>query len=73
MAIELYTKGVIRTTTGPFVDSRQKEIDSLLDQGVFKIICMDDLLLKEHLFGSRFVNKIKCKNNILYKKSCLVV
>jgi hypothetical protein len=57
----------------PFVDSRKKEIDGLLNQNVFKIVDIRDIPKGERLFGSRFVDNIKQQNGIPYEKSRLVV
>jgi hypothetical protein len=43
----------------PFAASRQKEITSLLEKGVFKVIKQDDIPQGVRLFNSRFVNKVK--------------
>jgi hypothetical protein len=57
----------------PFAASRQKEIDGLLNQGVFQIVSIDVLPPNKRLFRSRFVDNIKYKDGVPYKKSRLIV
>jgi len=73
LALKLRKEGVIRSLNMPFVDSRKKEIDGLLNQNVFKIVDIRDIPKGERLFGSRFVDNIKQQNGIPYEKSRLVV
>ena len=73
LALKLRKEGVIRSLNMPFVNSRKKEIDGLLNQNVFKIVDIRDIPKGECLFGSRFVDNIKQQNGIPYEKSRLVV
>jgi hypothetical protein len=64
----------ISTLYDQFKDLRQKEVNRLITQGVFKLIHKDDLLDSVRLFTSRFVNKVKNKGtDKAYKKSRLVI
>jgi hypothetical protein len=72
-ALRLRKEGVIRLQTLPFVEARQKEINGLLSQNVFKIVDINDVPREERLFKSRFVDEIKRRDSVLYKKSRLVV
>ncbi|EED17230.1 hypothetical protein TSTA_022840 [Talaromyces stipitatus ATCC 10500] len=50
------------------------EIDGLIANGTFKIMHCDNLDLRDvRIFNSRLVNKIKGKNEKLYKKSRLII
>lgn len=73
LALKLRKEGVIRSSTGLFVDARKKEIDGLISQDVFKIVDIKDIPKGERLFGPRFVDEIKRQNGVLYEKSRLVV
>jgi hypothetical protein len=58
----------------PFTDSRRKEINRLLEKGVFTTITEKDVPQGIHIFNSRFVNKIKHPGtNKAFEKSRLVV
>jgi hypothetical protein len=62
-------------TTAPstFVESRRKEINGLLEKGVFEIVHIDDVPEGTRIFNSRFVDEIKNKGtNTAYEKSRLV-
>jgi hypothetical protein len=57
-----------------FIDSRRKEINRLLEKGVFTTITVKDVPQGVRIFNSRFVNKIKHPGtNKAFKKSRLVV
>jgi hypothetical protein len=71
LAIQLRQEGAIRVTSGPFVESRQQELEGLLSQGVFRIVNIKDIPPKQRLFGSRFVDDIKYKDGQPYEKSRL--
>jgi hypothetical protein len=65
---ELFT-----TTLSIFVESRYKEINSLLKKRIFEIVYIDNILERIYIFNSRFVDKIKNKGtNTIYKKLRLV-
>ena len=64
---------ITTTASQPFAVSRQKEIDGLLNQGVFQIVHIDDIPPNERLFGSRFVDTVKYKDGVPFEKSRLVV
>ena len=58
----------------PFTDSRRKEIDGLLEKGVFEVIAIADVPKGARIFGSRFVDEIKnAGTNKAFEKSRLVV
>jgi hypothetical protein len=52
---------------------QQKEIDGLLNQGVFQIVNITKLPSTKHLYSSWFVNIINQQNRALFKKSRLIV
>jgi hypothetical protein len=57
-----------------FTSSRQKELDGLLQRGVFEFIKAADVPLNARIFNSRFVDQIKLEGTPkAYKKSRLVV
>ncbi|KAI1008166.1 hypothetical protein K3495_g77 [Podosphaera aphanis] len=57
-----------------FIDSRQKELNGLLDRGVFGFININDIPLNARIFNSRFVDRIKNEGKAnAIKKSRLVV
>jgi hypothetical protein len=57
-----------------FTDSQRKEINRLLEKGVFATIIVKDVLQGVYIFNSRFVNKIKHPGtNKAFKKSRLVI
>jgi hypothetical protein len=58
----------------PFTDSRRKEINRLLEKGVFTVVTDSDIPQGVRIFNSRFVNEIKHPStNKAFKKSRLVV
>jgi len=61
-------------TSLPFAESRHKEINGLLEKGVFEIINMADIPKGTRIFNSRFVDEIKNKGtDKAFEKSRLVV
>ena len=61
-------------TTPPFVESRQKEIEGLTNQDVFKIVGIADVPKGTRIFNSRFVDNVKDQGTTTpYEKSRLVV
>ena len=57
-----------------FTLSHQKEINDLLNSGVFSIVTSSEILSESRIFESRFVDKIKHKETEkIFKKSRLVV
>ena len=57
-----------------FMDSRHKEINGLLEKGVFVVIMERDVPQSVYIFNLRFVNKIKYfGTNKAFKKSRLVI
>ena len=58
----------------PFTNSRRKEINGLLEKGVFEVVTISDVLSRMRIFNSRFVDKIKNEGTaIAFEKSRLVV
>jgi hypothetical protein len=58
----------------PFTDSRRKEINRLLEKGVFTTIIVKDVLQYIYIFNSHFVNKIKhLSTNKAFKKLRLII
>jgi hypothetical protein len=58
----------------PFTNSQQKEINRLLEKGVFTAITKKDILQGVYIFNSYFVDKIKHPGtNKAFKKSRLVI
>jgi hypothetical protein len=58
----------------PFTDSRRKEINGLLEKGVFATITEKDVPQGVHIFNSRFVDEIKHPGtDKAFEKSRLVV
>lgn len=73
-AIRLRAEGRITTPGEPFVESIWQEIQSLMAEGVFKIVPWEDEHHKgTRIFNSRMVNEIKGKMDIPYEKSRLVI
>lgn len=70
---KLRAEGIIRAPNGPFIDSRKKEITGLINEGVFKIVSKGDIPANTRIFGCRFVDEIKYKDDIPFEKSRLVV
>ncbi|KDN61365.1 putative conserved hypothetical protein [Colletotrichum sublineola] len=67
---QLRTTGIIATPGEPFEESTKREINALIDRGVFEIITYDRFVHKERVFKSRIVNEVKDKTtNKPYKKS----
>lgn len=73
LATKLRNDGVIRLTTPPFVDSRLKEINGLIDNGTFEIVEMSDVPNGVRIFNCRYVDEIKYLNGAPYEKSRLVI
>ena len=58
----------------PFTDSRRKEINGLLEKGVFTVVTDSDVPQGVRIFNSRFVDEIKHPGtNKAFEKSRLVV
>ena len=58
----------------PFTDSRRKEINRLLEKGVFIVVTERDVLQGICIFNLRFVNKIKYSStDKAFKKLRLVI
>ena len=61
-------------TKMPYVESRRKEINGLLDKGAFELTNLSEIPKGIRIFGSRFVNEIKNPGtDQAYEKSRLVV
>ena len=73
LATRLRAEGMIRSANGPFIDSRKKEIDDLILEGVFKVIGKEEITPGTRIFGCRFVDEIKYRMGAPYEKSRLVV
>jgi hypothetical protein len=57
-----------------FTDSQRKEINRLLEKGVFITVIVKDVPQGVYIFNSRFVNEIKHPGtNKAFKKSRLVI
>jgi hypothetical protein len=57
-----------------FIDSRRKEINRLLEKGVFAVVIDIDVPQGVHIFNSRFIDEIKhLSTDRAFKKSRLVV
>lgn len=73
-AIRLRSEGRITTPGEPFEESIWQEIQSLVAEGVFKVVPWEDRLYNgKQVFNSRMVNEIKGKMEIPYEKSRLVI
>jgi hypothetical protein len=58
----------------PFIDSRHKEINGLLEKGVFAVVTDNNVPQGVYIFNSRFVDEIKHPGtNKAFEKSRLVV
>jgi hypothetical protein len=58
----------------PFTDSQRKEINGLLEKGVFATVIVKDVSQGVRIFNSRFVNEIKHPGtNKAFEKSRLVI
>jgi hypothetical protein len=74
LAIKLRAKEKIKTSGDPFEASIKEELKALRVLRVFKIVEFDPCKHSNiHIFNSRFINEIKGKTTILYKKSRLVI
>lgn len=61
-------------TSGPFTESRQKEINGLMKKGVFPFVPISQMPRNTRIFNSRFVDEVKnIGTAAAYKKSRLVV
>ena len=61
-------------TPTPFVESRQKEINGLLEKGVFEVVSISEVPKNIRIFNSRFVDEIKNIGTAnAFEKSRLVV
>ena len=70
----LFTDILVLIQETPFTDSRRKEINGLLEKGVFVVIMERDILQGVHIFNSCFINEIKYFNtDKAFKKSKLVI
>jgi hypothetical protein len=64
----------IHITTPSFIDSRTKEINGLLEKGVFRVVDITDVPQGKRIFNSRFVDTIKNEGtDQAFEKSRLVV
>jgi len=60
--------------TTPFTDSRQSEVNGLLEKGIFEVVSSANLPRGVRIFNSRFVDKIKHPGTSnAFEKSRLVV
>ena len=68
LSIELRARGIINTPSEPFTLSRKKEINELLEKGVFKLVPYDSQEIgSQRVFGSRLVDEVKgTGTNTLY-------
>jgi len=58
----------------PFTDSRRKEINGLLEKGVFTVVTDNNVPQGVRIFNSRFVDEIKhLSTDKAFEKSRLVV
>jgi hypothetical protein len=74
LAKELRHQGKITTPGEPFQESQQREIDSLIANGVFEFVRYDPEVHTGRIFNSRLVNEVKGKGtDIPYEKSRLVI
>ena len=63
-----------RNLSNPFGASRHKELNGLLESGVFEVVNIDDIPHGIRIFNSRFVDEIKNKGtDKAFEKSRLVV
>lgn len=56
----------------PFVESRASERKGLIENGTSRVISRDEVADGRRIFGSRFVDTIKCTNSGAQPKSRLV-
>lgn len=62
------------SASGPFTESRQKEINGLMEKGVFRVVPISQVPRNTRIFNSRFVDKVKnIGTAAVYEKSRLVV
>jgi hypothetical protein len=62
------------TLSAPFAQSRQKELNGLLEKGVFQVVDARDVPAGVRIFNSRFVDEIKDQGtDKAFEKSRLVV
>ena len=73
LALKLQQEEIFWSANSLFINTHRKEINSLIDQQVFQIVDIKDIPQGKHLFSSRFVDKIKRQNSVLYKKSRLII
>lgn len=75
LAVDLRAQGKITTPGGPFEESAQQEIESLIGRGVFEFVPFDGQKFGGvRIFKSRIVNEVKGKTTSTpYEKSRLVV
>ena len=75
LSIELRAKGIINTPSELFTLSYKKEINGLLEKGVFKLVPYDSQEIgSQRVFSSRLVDEVKgIGTNTLYEKSRLVI
>ncbi|EED20803.1 hypothetical protein TSTA_039970 [Talaromyces stipitatus ATCC 10500] len=69
-----YRDDLIQLVFAQFDQSQEKEINSLLENGVFEVVKVDNILKGTRIFNSRFVNEIKNRGtDKAFEKSRLVV
>ncbi|EED17146.1 hypothetical protein TSTA_022030 [Talaromyces stipitatus ATCC 10500] len=69
-----YRDDLIQSVFAQFDQSQEKEINGLLENGVFKVVKVDDIPKGTRIFNSRFVNEIKnWGTDKAFEKSRLVV
>jgi len=57
-----------------FVELQQKEVNGLLEKGVFELVPIDEIPIRTRLFNLRFVDEIKnIGTDQAFKKSRLIV
>lgn len=62
------------TSETPFIESRRKEINGLLEKSAFEVVTISDVPSGMRIFNSRFVNEIKNEGTATaFEKSTLVV
>ena len=74
MTFILETLNTPNTLYQPFAQSRQKELNGLLEKGVFEIVNIEHVPAGTRIFNSRFVDEIKDQGTAsAFEKSRLVV
>jgi len=74
LSAKLRAEGKIRDKEGPFEASRRKEIEGLMEKGVFELVPYDRSMDGKRIFRSRFVDEVKGKGtDNPFEKSRLVV